>query len=1429
MLNKKKLALIIISVISSIILMVIPNRSFAVSPTTPVYFGVSLIREDSATNISGGNDAGKNIGYAIGDPKGNQTINDLRVGAIIWNIMKYSSATPGTTGDEGNYYCVREGSGFTSANTNTDTIKEYTSSFEMKKENKTTVTNNISLLKDITDENYNGLLALADLLYLGGTEDEKGRNEFLNQILKEEGKNSENYSTLLTYSDIKVVQQAAIWYFSNKDGQRINNQWETLYNNTEKESWLNYTIDGNNYSSLSDYDFGFNSTGVQTGSGKERQEQANILYRYLISEATKKVASGAINSNTKITIYTNLTDSDNTQPIIYIERVPETKEFDLALRKYITKVDGVILTGENSRIPSVDDSTIKNESTATYRHKKNPVTVKTGSVVTYNLTVYNEGEKSGRATIIEDQLPEGLKFSKLNTNGFVSDYDSTTNKLTIRRESSNNKNLDAYKENNLQSETIEIECIVTAKPDSNNEKVLTNVAWIKEEFDAVDNITITSESGRDRDSTPYKIPDVDKDNMSDYMGDDNNKKDLTDSNNYYKGQEDDDDFEKIVIQPARFDLKLIKRIVEVNGSKVPERIESVDTTDLANGTATTAKYVVDKDPVLVKKGDLVKYTFRVYNEGDIDGYASEITEDIPEGLEFVWSEKTDSDLDADTTVSNQEKEAIKYNQAIWDIKSINKDNSKIELISTDYLAKGKGLEITTNEANLIKAFDSSREYKNTINDKNPDYKEVSVYLKVTAENATKTIIRNEAAITEDSDSEGDSINDRDSSTDQWIKYEDDEDYDNVILQSFDLSLRKFIIAQSKDTTIEDSEYFKNTDGTYTRAPIVDTSKLNTVDENGNVIETAIYNHSKEPVEVTRGDIVVYMIRVYNEGDIDGYASEITDHLPSYLQYVDSDFNKKYGWTVSADDGRTVKTKYLENHLISKITTNSNGEIVLSYKEVPIMCKVTDNAKGKITNIADITECKDANKKIVVDRDSEVNNVVLPNDNNLPSYKDNETGNYIPGQEDDDDFEKVVVKSFDLALRKFITNVNDKEVTSRIPQVKYDKENNKISYEHTKEPVDVVIDDIVVYTIRIYNEGEIDGYASKISDDIPDGLQYIPENELNKEYRWIMYDKDGNETEDITKAVKVMTDYLSKEQGQERMLKDSKIKENPALLKAFDKTKEVSNKNPNYVDVQIAFKVVKPNTSDKIIVNYAQISDDTDKNGNTVDDIDSTKDKWIEGEDDQDNEYIKLNYFDLALKKWVTQAIVIEDGQKTVTETGHTPEQDPEPVVKVELKRKKLNSIEVKFKYSIRVTNEGDIAGYAKEITDYIPEGLKFVAEDNPDWNDEGNNVISTRKLENTLLQPGEKADVEVVLTWISGKNNLGLKTNIAEISEDYNNKYVHDMDSTPDNKVEGEDDIDDAPVILSVSTGRAKVYFSLGIVILITLAGGIVLIKKFVI
>ena len=1156
-----------------------------------------------------------------------------------------------------------------------------------------------------------------------------------------------------------------------------------------------------------------------------------------------RITSNISYSKTTLNLWTHGTSNIN-QPVLIPEKEtdyipleltvnPDEKPFDLALRKYITKVNGVNVT--NTRVPSIDESTLATGTTATYKHRKDPVSVETGDIVTYNITIYNEGEKEGRATKIVDQLPTGLKFKQVVSGNFILDSysESGDNKLTLKRKSDNTDNLEPYTEGHLISETIEIECEVTSAPDSRNQKVLTNVAWISEEIDGETGTVITNQSGLDRDSEPATHPNVNKDNMSDYKGNSDNKSVTPgDATYFYKGEQDDDDFEKLVLDPQQFDLKLIKNITKVNNQTVTERLQSIDVSRLntAGSTETTATYRMDKTPISVAKGDIVTYRLRVYNEGTLDGYASEITEDIPEGLEFIWSEKEGAELDADTTLTEAEKEAVRFNQQyLWGNFKYNDSRDKIVEISSDYLSKAKE---TTPGSNLITAFGRNNGTK-TANDLSS--KEIFVKMKVTSDNVTGITIRNEACISDDSDKDGNEVEDRDSQPENWIgredhnNYQDDEDYDNIILKPFDLALRKFIIAVSEDETIESSEYLKK-DGKYTRQPDVDTTKLNTIGTDGNLITTATYNHTKEPVEVKKGDIVVYMLRVYNEGDIDGYAAEIKDHLPSNLEFVDGEFNTQYGWTIS-EDGRTATTKYLENEKIDAAAPIDGGTqpYRLSYKEVPIMCRVKDTAKvgEKITNIADITKYLDENRQSVTDRDSQENNVNAV-EGNKSSYKDNEHGEYIPGQQDDDDFEKVIIPQFDLALRKQITsiyNVNTKKETKyndRYAKLDNSKENTIYDYYDVDSNIPTVVEnDVVTYSIRVYNEGNVDGTATWVTDRLPSGLEYLPDDDTNKEYGWKAYKLS---TASAEKAVKIGEKYYEEVDFKSKdiymyateYLKDETIEAYTGIGEA--QYKEV------FMTTRVKAKTEVAEGVEYKLRNIAEIGDDNNDDSDSIPGDEST---WKD-QDDVDIEDLKLVEFDLALRKWVTQAIVIDNKGQTVTDTGHQPYDDPEQVVKVELHRKKIDQVTVKFRYSIRIVNEGDIAGYAKEITDYVPEGLKFVAEDNPGWTDEGNNVISTRLLEGTLLQPGEFADVEVILTWVNSQDNMGVMVNTAEISEDYNEYGVPDRDSTPDNKKWGEDDIDDAPVMLTVETGKAITYFALGFIVLITVAGGVVLIKKYV-
>ena len=77
---------------------------------------------------------------------------------------------------------------------------------------------------------------------------------------------------------------------------------------------------------------------------------------------------------------------------------------------------------------------------------------------------------------------------------------------------------------------------------------------------------------------------------------------------------------------------------------------------------------------------------------------------------------------------------------------------------------------------------------------------------------------------------------------------------------------------------------------------------------------------------------------------------------------------------------------------------------------------------------------------------------------------------------------------------------------------------------------------------------------------------------------------------------------------------------------------------------------------------------------------------------------------------------------------------------------------------------------------------------------------------------------------------MGIKETITEISKDKNDSNTPDIDSTPNNKKPGEDDIDDAPVILATKTGELinLSYITLVTISLAIIGAGVVLIKKYI-
>ena len=1388
-------------------------------------------------------------------------------GSKVWKIAEYDSENGKTADLSKTIYCIKGGPGFGSSDMATGgvpTISKYTQKFNLK--DLASIPSTYSKILP-TGSNYNSLMWLLDNIYIMpaiGTDNTTAREEFLKSKIP-----NELYG-LITDDDIDAVQQLAIWYFTNPSGDKYhyetsnfkinsianvdsnyasmgdifgddgwdredaiealfqyyitnakaNSNYKSTNNTTSPieivKSNATMTKVGSNYvagpykiNQLLNVDYTLNATftdingttitpsiGIKDVSGnvtattKTLKELVGQEF-YLIMPTSSNISGIKMTVNTSYTSktvdYWSVADAPTTeQPVVIVNETPLNfsdatsivvpKPFDLSLRKFITNINGTEIT---NRIPQVDVSKLASgeATTATYNHTKTPLKVAIGDVVTYTIRVYNEGDIDGYVEEITDHLPDQLEFivdDQVNIE-YGWKIASSTDLKTIKTEYLSKANettdgankISAFNGTTLAYKDVKIKCRVVAT-DPMADKI-TNIADITKFTDGDGNTVTDRDSQENNVNIPSDLPGY----KDDEIGKD-----------YVPGQQDDDDFEKLKIK--EFDLALRKFITKLNDEEITSRIPQPDVSKLADGTATTATYNHPKTPISVTIGDVVEYTIRVYNEAEVDGYVEEITDHLPDQLEFVAGNETNT----------------KYG---WTVDS---NNSKI--IRTNYLSKAK--EASEGD-NKIKAFDGTK----------LDYKDVKVVCKVVSTDPMPTKITNIADITKFTDGNGNTVTDRDSQEnnvnipsdlpgykddeigkDYVPGQQDDDDFEKLKIKEFDLALRKFI------TKVNNTEI-------KSRIPQVDTTPL----KNGTGT-TAIYNHSKEPVKVSLGAVVEYTIRVYNEGQVDGYVEEIKDHLPDQLEFIkDNETNKKYGWTVDSTDSKVIKTSYL-----CKANEKVAGEnkipafdgTTLSYKEVKVACKVvsTDPMPSKITNLADISDFTDGEGNKVTDRDSKEDNVKIPEDR--PGYKDDESKkDYVPGQEDDDDFEKVTLVKFDLSLRKFITAVNNTEITSRIPQVDVtpikDGSSTTAKYDHPKDPVLVSNGNIVTYTIRVFNEGEMDGYASEIKDDMPQGLKFLTDNKTNIEYRWKMLDKDGKETENLDEAVSIVTDYLSKEQEKTA---------GANLLKAFDGEKL------DYRDVKVAFEVTEPNTSDRILINQAQISKDSDKDGNDVTDQDSVPDKWNEGEDDQDIEKVKVQYFDLSLRKWVTQAIVTENGEEKIIESGHKAEDDPEDVVKVDLKKSKINKVTIKFRYKIRVKNEGNIAGYAKELKDYIPNGLKFVPEDNPLWKQIDEKTITTDQTKDILLQPGDTTEVEVVLTWINDSENFGVMDNWAEISKDHNDFNSPDIDSTPDNNKKGEDDIDDAPVSVGVQTGQIKTFTTIGLAVLVILSSGVVLIKKFV-
>ena len=132
----------------------------------------------------------------------------------VWKIASYSSANSGETADfSKTIYCIKAGPGFGSSDMSTGgvtTKSTYNQRFNLKDLSSIT-----SPYKDVlpTGTNYNKLMWILDHLYLiPATENTAEKNAFLKSVIPDETYRG------ISSDEIDVIQQLAIWYFTNPTG-----------------------------------------------------------------------------------------------------------------------------------------------------------------------------------------------------------------------------------------------------------------------------------------------------------------------------------------------------------------------------------------------------------------------------------------------------------------------------------------------------------------------------------------------------------------------------------------------------------------------------------------------------------------------------------------------------------------------------------------------------------------------------------------------------------------------------------------------------------------------------------------------------------------------------------------------------------------------------------------------------------------------------------------------------------------------------------------------------------------------------------------------------------------------------------------------------------------------------------------------------------
>lgn len=215
-------------------------------------------------------------------------------------VLKIVDKTTGTADYRNAIYCLKAGQGFGSDN---DTIADvvYNTYYDMVTEK-----SQVNSIIKLSDANYGSVLWLLDNIYLPKQtpieKREQARNQLLQNAFESEFSNINSFfydwkvnELYITDDDIEVIQQWALWYFTNASETNAN------VFHTEVLPALQISQTGiGTHTPLGDEGPELTDWADPTKEGYVRQQEAEILYNYLIN--TAKANSNYSKVPTTITI-----------------------------------------------------------------------------------------------------------------------------------------------------------------------------------------------------------------------------------------------------------------------------------------------------------------------------------------------------------------------------------------------------------------------------------------------------------------------------------------------------------------------------------------------------------------------------------------------------------------------------------------------------------------------------------------------------------------------------------------------------------------------------------------------------------------------------------------------------------------------------------------------------------------------------------------------------------------------------------------------------------------------------------------------------------------------------------------------------------------------------------------------------------------------